>query len=60
LDSSVDSSSLGVLLEMVSSKQKEDNSKVYIISHREEVGDLEAVNTILLEKQGGYSKIKYV
>ena len=60
LDSSIDSSSLATLLQMVTNKQIEDKSKVYIISHREEVGDLDAVNTLLLEKIGGYSKISHV
>ncbi len=58
LDSSLDSSNLSTLLQIVSNKQQQDDSKVYIISHREEVGEIENANIIKLVKEGGYSKIQ--
>lgn len=58
LDSSVDSDSLDVLLQIVKNKQQADKSKVYIISHRESITDIEADNMLMLYKEGGYSKIK--
>lgn len=57
LDSSLDSDSLGVLLEIVKNKQQEDNNKVYIISHRDSISELENVNVITTVKEGGFSQI---
>ena len=57
LDSSLDSSSLSVLLQMVNNKQREDGSKVFIISHRDEISDIEITNKLMLTKEGGYSRI---
>ena len=57
LDSSLDSSSLDTLLQMVNNKQREDDSKVFIISHRDEISDIEIANKLMLEKKGGYSQI---
>jgi Fe-S cluster assembly ATPase SufC len=56
LDSSLDDDSLSVLLDIISRKQKEDDNKVYIISHRNEISEIEAANTIRVVKEGGYSK----
>ena len=56
LDSSLDNDSLDVLLSIISRKQREDDNKVYIISHRNEISEIEAVNTIKVVKEGGYSK----
>jgi DNA repair protein SbcC/Rad50 len=57
LDSSVDNDSLSSLLQIVMNKQIEDNSKVYIISHRDSVEEIGSANTLRLVKEGGYSKI---
>jgi DNA repair exonuclease SbcCD ATPase subunit len=58
LDSSVDSKGIGKLMEIVRAKQIEDNSKIFIISHREELSDeFEADNIYYVEKNNGYSQV---
>jgi len=59
LDSSVDSKSIIKLMEIIDVKQKDDpGSKIFIISHRKEIGEFNSDNTYFVEKKDGYSKIK--
>ena len=57
LDSSIDSKGLLTLLKIIKDKQREDNSKVFIITHRSEIGELEADYTYTVIKEKGYSRI---
>ena len=57
LDSSVDGKGIDKLMEIIKTKQHEENSKVFIISHRDEIGDeFDADNTYFVEKDG-YSTV---
>jgi hypothetical protein len=58
LDSSVDEHGIGRLMDIVQTKQQEDPmSKIFIISHRTELGDFDADYTYHVERTGGYSKV---
>ncbi len=57
LDSSVDGKGIDKLMEIIKTKQHEENSKVFIISHRDEIGDeFDADYTYFVEKDG-YSTV---
>jgi DNA repair exonuclease SbcCD ATPase subunit len=58
LDSSIDSSGLSSLLKIIRAKQKENNSKVFIITHRQEVTDIDVDNIYYVYKENGFSKIR--
>lgn len=58
LDSSIDTQGLEQLIDIVQVKQKDNNLKVFIISHRDEVNDIVFDNEILIEKKNGFSNIK--
>jgi len=59
LDSSVDSVGLSSILDIVRTRQRDDNSKIFIITHRQEVDESTAIdNTYLIEKHGGFSYVK--
>ena len=55
LDSSVDGIGLDDILNMVKIRQYEDKSKVFLITHRQEIDDIEVDNTYLVEKRDGFS-----
>jgi len=57
LDSSVDSTNISKILDIISNKQQADGTKVFIISHRNEIGDIEFDNVYKVVKDNGYSKI---
>ena len=57
LDSSIDSASITKVFDIIRAKQIEDDNKTYIISHREEIGELDYDNTIRVIKENGYSKV---
>jgi DNA repair exonuclease SbcCD ATPase subunit len=57
LDSSVDSLGIKQLIDVVKVKQKKNNLKVYIISHRQEMDDLEPDHIYTVLKDKGFSKI---
>jgi DNA repair exonuclease SbcCD ATPase subunit len=57
LDSSIDSAGLTDIFGIIKAKQVEDKSKVFIISHRQEITDVEADNVYLIEKSNGYSTV---
>jgi DNA repair exonuclease SbcCD ATPase subunit len=60
LDSSVDDSGIYDIINIIKKKQLEDDSKVLIVSHRSEVGNLDEIidYKYLIENDGSYSKIK--
>lgn len=59
LDSSVDREGIKRLFEIIKVKQFEDESKIYIISHREEIGDdFVSDNIINIVKEDGYSRVE--
>jgi DNA repair exonuclease SbcCD ATPase subunit len=57
LDSSIDSFGLESLMNIVKVKQQEDNMKVYIVSHREEISDYGFDNIYKVSKRNGFSTI---
>ena len=57
LDSSLDSISLQELFNIIEVKQKQDNSKLFIISHRDAAEDEHYDNTIRVEKNNGITTI---
>lgn len=58
LDSSIDVQGLQKIVDIIQSKQREDDSKVFIISHRQEVDELDIDNVYFITKKDGYSSIK--
>jgi len=59
LDSSVDSVGLSSILDIVRTRQEDDNSKIFIITHRQEMDESTVIdNTYLIERHGGFSYIK--
>ena len=57
LDSSVDGIGLEDILNMVKIRQYEDKSKVFLITHRQEIDDIDVDRTYLVEKRNGFSYI---
>jgi len=58
LDTSLDSLTLEKLLTIIRNKQSEDDSKVFIVSHREEISEIEFDYNYIIEKQNGFSVLK--
>ena len=59
LDSSVDSIGLSSILDIVRTRQKEDNSKIFIITHRQEVdSSIPMDNIYQVEKRDGFSYVE--
>lgn len=57
LDSSIDSYGLEKLVDIVKFKQKEDSLKVFVVSHREEMGEFGYDNLYKVIKENGFSTI---
>jgi len=58
LDSSVDTAGIEKLMDIIRVKQDDDDSRVFIISHRDEIGeDFVADNVYTVVKEGGYSRV---
>ena len=58
LDSSIDDKGIQELFDIVKNKQKEDNSKVFIISHRSELKDYDEIDReYYVTKKDGYSEV---
>lgn len=55
LDSSIDGKGITEIFKILKSKQVEDNSKMFIISHRSEIEG--SMNSYHVIKEGGYSRI---
>jgi DNA repair exonuclease SbcCD ATPase subunit len=60
LDSSVDQQGLENMMKMIKTKQKEDHSKVLIVSHRNDVGIDDVFDYKYVVEMDGYSKIKEI
>lgn len=60
LDSSIDSFGLDSLMNIIKAKQQEDNLKVYIVSHREEISEYGFDNIIQINKKNGFSNLKEI
>jgi len=60
LDSSIDSFGLEKTMDIVRLKQREDNLKVFIVSHREEVSAFEADNIYQVTKENGMSTVSRI
>jgi len=59
LDSSIDSGGISQLFKIISLKQKKDDSKTFIISHRSELDEMADVDNIYhVTKKGGYSTVE--
>jgi DNA repair exonuclease SbcCD ATPase subunit len=58
LDSSVDGTGLNNILGIIKRRQKDDDSKVYLITHRSEISDIDADRTYMVEKKEGFSYLK--
>jgi Fe-S cluster assembly ATPase SufC len=57
LDSSIDTTGLENLLKIIRSKQREDDSKIFLITHRSEINDLDIDNSYTIKKIDGYSQV---
>jgi DNA repair exonuclease SbcCD ATPase subunit len=57
LDSSIDSEGLPKLMDIIKTKQMEENNKVFIVSHRPEIEEAYIDNVYWVEKENGFSKI---
>jgi len=58
LDSSIDDKGIQELFDIVKNKQKEDDSKVFIISHRSELKNYDEIdNEYFVIKKNGYSEV---
>lgn len=60
LDSSIDSQGLDSLMNIIKVKQQEDDLKVYIVSHREEMAEFGVDRTYQVTKKNGFSNIALV
>lgn len=60
LDSSIDAVGLTDILHIIKAKQVEDQSKIFLITHRPEVDTIEADNVYLVEKRDGFSSVRKV
>lgn len=60
LDSSIDSSGLKQMIRIIKNKQRKENNKVFIITHRNEIDDLEFTNGYMVTKKNGYSQINKI
>ena len=58
LDSSIDSHGIEKTFDIIKLKQREDNLKVFVVSHREEVADFGSDNTYKVTKEDGFSTIE--
>ena len=58
LDSSIDGGGLANILRIIKTSQYEDKSKVFIITHREEISDVDVDNTYKISKKNGFSVLE--
>jgi DNA repair exonuclease SbcCD ATPase subunit len=57
LDSSLDSYSIEKVMQILKIKQQEDGSKMFLVSHRKEVNDVDIDRIYIAEKKDGFSYI---
>lgn len=61
LDSSIDGGGLNNILKIIKTKQYEDKSKTFIITHRTEISDMDVDNTYIVSKNNnGFSVIEKI
>jgi DNA repair exonuclease SbcCD ATPase subunit len=60
LDSSVDSKGISKLVEIIRAKQAQENNKIFVISHREEIGDEFEADFQYFVTKDRYSKVEVV
>lgn len=59
LDGSVDNHGIKHLMEIIAVKQKDEDNKTFVISHRSEVGDFDFDNVYYVEKENnGFSTVR--
>jgi energy-coupling factor transporter ATP-binding protein EcfA2 len=56
-DSSIDYTGLANIMRIIKAKQIEDHSKIFLVTHREEVDLVNADNVYFVEKRDGFSTI---
>ena len=57
IDSSLDDIGVALLMGVIRTRQGINNSDVFIITHRDELKDIDCDNTILVNKEDGFSRI---
>ena len=61
LDSSVDGKGISKLMDIIKIKQSQENNKIFLISHRDEIGDsIDADFTYFVTKDKGFSGVKII
>lgn len=58
LDSSVDATGLVSVLNIIKARQKEDESKIFLVTHRTEISDIDVDNIYTVFKKDGFSHLK--
>lgn len=58
LDSSIDSGGLNNILNIIRTKQSEEDSKIFIITHRQDIHDIESDRIYQVIKEDGFSRIE--
>ncbi len=58
IDSSLDDIGVALLMGVIRTRQKINDSDVFIITHRDELKDIDCDNTILVNKEDGFSSIE--
>ena len=59
LDSSIDGKGINQLFKIIKTRQRDDESKIFIISHRSELEDVDEIDNIYhVEKRNGYSQLE--
>ncbi len=58
LDGSIDSNCLDRITSIIEENKRKYNNKIYIISHRDNIKNINADNFYLIEKKNGFSNIK--
>lgn len=60
LDGSIDSITLSQMFNIISKKQREDKLKLFIVSHRKEINEVDVDNIYKVEMTNGFSEIKKI
>jgi DNA repair exonuclease SbcCD ATPase subunit len=59
LDSSIDGKGINQLFKIIKTRQKDDNSKIFIVSHRSELEDVDEIDNVYhVTKRNGYSQLE--
>ncbi len=60
LDSSVDGPGITSMMRIIKTLQREIDGKVFLITHRSEISDIDIDNMYVVEKSGGFSHVRKV